>query len=154
MAVPYRRVRAFVMPTFFGPTNILALEVFAAGCPVDISGIYGVPGHVDEAAPLFDSSPFEQLTNVVRPLWANDALCADLVRKGRPRTKHWNQEAFTGAFWADCRSDCAAGGQKANRSGMTVHRAMSWKSVARYRRGMHAQQLGATSCYGNHAQLE
>ncbi|MGO7536936.1 glycosyltransferase, partial [Rhizobium leguminosarum] len=29
----YRRARGFVMPTFFGPTNIPPLEAMVCGCP-------------------------------------------------------------------------------------------------------------------------
>jgi len=38
----YRRARAMVMPTFYGPTNIPPLEAFVAGCPVAVSAVYGM----------------------------------------------------------------------------------------------------------------
>lgn len=47
----YKRARALVMPTFFGPTNIPPLEALICGCPIIVSRIYAMPeqlGDVDQ----------------------------------------------------------------------------------------------------------
>ena len=94
MAEFYRRARALVMPTFFGPTNIPPLEAFAVGCPVAVSGIYGIPEQVGDAALLFDPSSVEDIAQSIKLLWTDDDLCATLVGRGRKRAVAWGQEQF------------------------------------------------------------
>ena len=83
----YRRARAMVMPTFFGPTNIPPLEAFALGCPVAVSNIYGIPEQVGDAALLFDPNSVEEIADCIERLWQDDALCASLISKGHARTE-------------------------------------------------------------------
>ncbi|QWV95079.1 glycosyltransferase family 4 protein [Geomonas oryzisoli] len=90
----YRRARALVMPTFFGPTNIPPLEAFAAGCPVAISDRYGMPEQAGDAALFFDPESVEAIAETVRRLWTDDALCAELVRRGTERAASWGQVQF------------------------------------------------------------
>ncbi|WP_051338817.1 glycosyltransferase family 4 protein [Sulfuricella denitrificans] len=90
----YRRARALVMPTFFGPTNIPPLEAFALGCPVAISGIYGIPEQVGDAALLFDPRSVEDVTDAVERLWRNDGLCDELRDKGYACSRRWQQDDF------------------------------------------------------------
>jgi glycosyltransferase involved in cell wall biosynthesis len=94
MAELYRRARALVMPTYFGPTNIPPLEAFAAGCPVAISGIYGIPDQVGDAALLFDPASVDEIARCIKRLWTEDDLCAMLVRKGKERSAAWGQPQF------------------------------------------------------------
>ncbi|MGE3319012.1 MAG: glycosyltransferase family 4 protein [Candidatus Berkiella sp.] len=79
----FRRARALVMPTFFGPTNIPPLEAFALGCPVAISDIYGMKAQLAEAALYFDPLSPESIAVQVRRLWQDDALCQELKAKGK-----------------------------------------------------------------------
>lgn len=90
----YRRARALVMPTFFGPTNIPPLEAFAIGCPVLISNRYGMPEQAGDAALLFDPDSVEELAGCIRRIWSDDLLCAELVQKGRERSAAWGPEQF------------------------------------------------------------
>lgn len=90
----YRRARAMVMPTFYGPTNIPPLEAFAAGCPVAISGIYAMPEQAGGAALHFDPESPEEIAGCIERLWTDDGLCARLVEKGRERAANWTQEHF------------------------------------------------------------
>jgi glycosyltransferase involved in cell wall biosynthesis len=90
----YRRARALIMPTFFGPTNIPPLEAFASGCPVGVSGIYGIPEQVGDAALLFDPSSIEEIAVCVEKLWANDELCASLSAKGKAYSETWGPTQF------------------------------------------------------------
>lgn len=90
----YRRARALIMPTFFGPTNIPPLEAFVVGCPVAISGIYGIPEQVGDAALLFDPESIDEIAESVKRLWTDDKLCAELAEKGRKKAAIWGQAQF------------------------------------------------------------
>ncbi len=90
----YRRARALVMPTYYGPTNIPPLEAFVAGCPVAISGIYGMPEQVGDAALLFDPNSVDEIADCIGRLWTDDKLCMDLAEKGKERAASWGQKQF------------------------------------------------------------
>lgn len=85
MPTLYRRARALIMPTFFGPTNIPPLEAFAFDCPVACSAIYAMPQQVGDAALLFDPTSITQIAEAIVRLWRDDELCASLIAKGRLR---------------------------------------------------------------------
>lgn len=78
MPALYRNARGMVMPSFFGPTNIPALEAIAMDCPVAVSGIYAVPAQLGDAALYFDPSSVDSIAAAVRALWTDDALVATL----------------------------------------------------------------------------
>jgi len=90
----YRRARAMIMPSFFGPTNIPPLEAFAAGCPAAVSNIYGMPEQVGKAALLFDPHSVREIALTIYKLWTDPSLRADLSRWGMQRFKQWNQAHF------------------------------------------------------------
>ena len=90
----YRRARAMIMPTFFGPTNIPPLEAFVLGCPVAVSSIYGMPKQVGDAALLFNPNSVDEIANCIKRLWTDDNLCKELVEKGYKRTEEWGQKQF------------------------------------------------------------
>lgn len=94
----YRRARAMVMPTFFGPTNIPPLEAFVLGCPVAVSNIYGIPEQVGDAALLFDPNSVEEIAGCIERLWQDDVLCASLISKGHARSVLWSQQRFSQAL--------------------------------------------------------
>jgi glycosyltransferase involved in cell wall biosynthesis len=94
MPALYRRARALVMPTYYGPTNIPPLEAFTVGCPVAISGSYGMPEQVGDAALLFNPDSVEEIAECIRRLWTDDTLCADLSERGKRRAAHWGQSQF------------------------------------------------------------
>ena len=106
----YRRARALVMPTFLGPTNIPPLEAFACDCPVAISGIYGMPEQLGDAALYFDP-----VGNGDRrrhgAAWTDDALCETLRQRGREKIAQWNLAAFTQRFGQIL--DAVTGGERA-----------------------------------------
>lgn len=90
----YRRARALVMPTFFGPTNIPQLEAFVLECPVATSNIYGIPEQVGDAALLFDPTSVTDIANAIEQLWYDDGLCLKLIIKGKERAGKWGQLQF------------------------------------------------------------
>lgn len=90
----YRRARALIMPTFFGPTNIPPLEAFALGCPVAVSDIYGIAEQVGDAALLFDPLSTQEMANAIQRLWLDDELCRTLAARGTDRSMQWRQVDF------------------------------------------------------------
>lgn len=94
----YRRARAMIMPTFFGPTNIPPLEAMANRCPVAVSKIYGMPEQLGDAALYFDPNDIDEMSEVMEKLWVDDQLCLSLISKGELKTKKWGQKQFTEKF--------------------------------------------------------
>jgi glycosyltransferase involved in cell wall biosynthesis len=94
----YRRARALVMPTFYGPTNIPPLEAFVAGCPVAISGIYGMPEQAGDAALFFDPKSESEIADCIYRLWTDDCLCAELKVKGMIQASNWGQKQYNERF--------------------------------------------------------
>lgn len=90
----YRRARALVVPTFFGPTNIPPLEAIAVGCPVAVSGIYAMPEQLGDAALYFDPLSVEEIARTIQHLWEDNALCHELSRHGLLRSRQWTQAHF------------------------------------------------------------
>lgn len=90
----YRRARALVMPTFFGPTNIPPLEAWALQCPVGISGIYGMKEQLGDGALYFDPESIDDMANKMKMLWANDELCQTLVQNGIQKHQELNFDKF------------------------------------------------------------
>jgi glycosyltransferase involved in cell wall biosynthesis len=94
----YRAARALVMPTFLGPTNIPPLEAFACGCPVAISGIYGMPEQLGDAALYFDPKSVPDIARTLDRLWRDDGLCEILRAKGARHAAAWGQPQFNARF--------------------------------------------------------
>lgn len=94
----YRRARALVMPTFFGPTNIPPLEAMALGCPVGASNVYAMPEQIGEAGLLFDPKSVLQIAETIFKLASNDQLCDRLSNAGKARVANWTQDHFNKRF--------------------------------------------------------
>jgi glycosyltransferase involved in cell wall biosynthesis len=94
----YRRARALVMPTFFGPTNIPPLEAFTCGCPVAVSDIYGMSEQARGCALLFDPSSVSDIAATIERLWLDDDLCRDLSERSIAYAAYWNKTSFSQAL--------------------------------------------------------
>ncbi len=90
----YRRARAMIYPSLFGPTNIPPLEAMALGCPCAVSNVYAMPEQVGDAALVFDPKDEQAMADALTRLWNDDALCADLSRRGKARAAAWTQTEF------------------------------------------------------------
>jgi glycosyltransferase involved in cell wall biosynthesis len=90
----YIRARALVMPTFFGPTNIPPLEALASGCPVIISGIYGIEEQLKDAALYFNPLNIADIAQKIVMVWGDNALANDLCSKGLARSSKYGQGDF------------------------------------------------------------
>lgn len=94
MAELYRRARALVMPTLFGPTNIPPLEAINVGCPVAVSRIYAMPEQLGDAALYFDPHSVAEIAATIERLWQDDTLCTELRQRGFVRAQRWTQTDF------------------------------------------------------------
>lgn len=90
----YRHATALVMPTFFGPTNIPPLEAMSLDCPVAISDIYGMREQLGDAALYFNPADPRTIAGAVRRLWTEAELRAQLIERGRVKTRQWNPTKF------------------------------------------------------------
>jgi glycosyltransferase involved in cell wall biosynthesis len=90
----YRRARALVYATYFGPCNIPPLEALAAGCPMALSDVASMPDRVGDAALTFDPDSFEEIADCIRRLWSDDQLCARLALRAKERDALWGQPQY------------------------------------------------------------
>lgn len=90
----YRLSAGLVMPTFFGPTNLPALEAWHYGRAVVTSDIPGVREQTGNAGLLVDPRSPEQLADAMLRLWRDPVLAADLARRGRPRLAAYRWKDF------------------------------------------------------------
>jgi glycosyltransferase involved in cell wall biosynthesis len=95
MAGFFRRARAFVMPSFFGPTNIPPLEAMYHGCPALVSNSYEMPEQCGDAAIAFDPKDPESLSKLIARIWTDDDLVQDLAAKGKVRSALYSGVHFT-----------------------------------------------------------
>lgn len=94
----FKRARAMIMPTHFGPTNIPPLEAFVCGCPVAVSAVYAMPGLYGEAAVTFDPKSIAEIAATLEKLWRDDTLCATLREKGQAFARDHDQAKFNHAL--------------------------------------------------------
>lgn len=94
----YLKAKGLVMPTYFGPTNIPPLEAIFLNCPVAVSGIYGMPEQLQNAALYFTPSDVDDIAEKIKDLWLNQSTRDMLVANGIELTKHWNKIAFNKKF--------------------------------------------------------
>jgi glycosyltransferase involved in cell wall biosynthesis len=90
----YSRSRGLVMPTFFGPTNIPPLEAMTLGCPVLISGIYGMREQCGDAALYFSPDSINDIKESMIRLWLDDVLCEQLGKNGQKKSATWGRAQF------------------------------------------------------------
>ncbi|MCY7359486.1 MAG: glycosyltransferase family 4 protein [Rudanella sp.] len=81
----YQQALAFVFPSFNEGFGIPVLEAFSGGCPVLLSGQSSLPEVGGSAALYFDPKNDESIASVVEQVILDDALRADLSRRGSDR---------------------------------------------------------------------
>ena len=70
----YKRARALVFPTFFGPTNIPPLEAIASECVPIVSDIYGMKDQLGELALYFNPLDENEIAKKIISAWQGDDL--------------------------------------------------------------------------------
>ena len=95
LQVLYKKAKALVMPTFFGPANIPVWEAFALGCPVITSNVYGVPEQVGDAGLLVNPRSIEDIADKIYRVYMDKGLREELSKKGLSRVKHPGLKSYT-----------------------------------------------------------
>jgi glycosyltransferase involved in cell wall biosynthesis len=90
----YAGAVALVMPTFFGPTNLPALEAWALDCAVISSDIRGIREQIGDAGLVVDPRSAEALADAMVRVWTDDELRRRLVERGRARTAAYSAAEF------------------------------------------------------------
>ncbi|MGC2063693.1 MAG: glycosyltransferase family 1 protein [Thermodesulfovibrionales bacterium] len=88
----YRKARALVMPTFFGPANIPVWEAFASGCPVLTSDVHGISEQVGDAGLLFDPKSPDDIAEKLQTLLMDNQLRENIVRAGYEKIRDLTPE--------------------------------------------------------------
>jgi glycosyltransferase involved in cell wall biosynthesis len=94
MSALYAGAVALVMPTFFGPSNIPALEAWKLNCPVITSDIRGIREQTGNAALLVHPDSVEAITEAILRLWTDEGLRQQLIERGRARLRNFTPEDF------------------------------------------------------------
>lgn len=94
MAALYTLSAGLVMPTFFGPTNIPPLEAWHLGRPVITSDIRGLREQNGDASLLVDPRSPQALAEAMQRLWRDEALCTQLVTRGKNRLASYSWSSF------------------------------------------------------------
>lgn len=90
----YRRARALIYASCYGPTNLPPLEAMALGCPMALAEVTCMPHRVGDAALVFHQDSVDEMADCMRRLWTDDELCAELAARGKARTAEWEQAQF------------------------------------------------------------
>ena len=70
----------------------------ALGCPAAVSEIYAMPEQCGDAALYLRPDCADSIARVMRLLWTDDALCADLRAKGLRRAASWTNRHVAERF--------------------------------------------------------
>lgn len=100
MSALYAGALALVMPTFFGPTNIPAIEAFEFDCPVITSDIRGIREHVGDAALLVDPTSAPSIAEAINRVATEPGLRADLAKRGRAWLAGYTRDDYLTALRA------------------------------------------------------
>ncbi|HVS51474.1 MAG TPA: glycosyltransferase family 1 protein [Opitutaceae bacterium] len=96
----FRHARALVFPSLFEGFGIPVVEAMHSGCPVACSGTTGLPEVANGDALYFDPNDVADIARAIGRVWADDALCADLARRGRARAAHFTPERLVAGHLA------------------------------------------------------
>lgn len=84
--------RALVYPSLYEGFGLPVLEGFAAGLPVISSNTTSIPEVAGDAALLVDPNRTDEIADAMLRVAEDDALAADLVKRGRQRLKGFTWE--------------------------------------------------------------
>jgi glycosyltransferase involved in cell wall biosynthesis len=93
----YRLARMVVFPSLFEGGGMPIFEAFATGVAVACSNVTCIPQQAGDAAVLFDPSDPASIAEAMVRLWNDDALRAELARRGAQRVARftWDRTART-----------------------------------------------------------
>jgi glycosyltransferase involved in cell wall biosynthesis len=88
----YRLATMFVFPSLYEGFGLPPLEAMAAGAPVITSNVSSLPEVVGDAAVLIDPRDAASIATAMARVIGDEALRADLVRRGHERVKAFSWE--------------------------------------------------------------
>ena len=77
----YKRAKALVYPTFFGPTNIPPLEAIVSGCVPIVSDIYGMKDQLGKLAIYFNPMDEQEIANKIILAWSDDIAFYEIKKR-------------------------------------------------------------------------
>jgi glycosyltransferase involved in cell wall biosynthesis len=95
-----RQSRALVYPSLFEGFGLPVVEAFAAGTAVVSANTTSIPEVAADAALLVDPTSLDQLRHAMLTLAQDDALRAELVRRGAERARRFSWETTVQATLA------------------------------------------------------
>lgn len=81
----YQMARCLTVPSLFEANSLPIFEAWAEGIPVASSNVTALPEQVGDAGLLMDPLDPKDMAGVIERLFNDDALCADLIAKGKRR---------------------------------------------------------------------
>jgi glycosyltransferase involved in cell wall biosynthesis len=98
LAALYRLASVFAFPSLYEGFGLPPLEAMACGTPVVTSRISSLPEVVGDAAVLVDPYNIEDIADGLERVLTDEALCADLVTRGRARATQFSWERSVAAI--------------------------------------------------------
>jgi glycosyltransferase involved in cell wall biosynthesis len=86
----YSLAEVFVLPSLYEGFGLPPLEAMACGCPAIVSDRGSLPEIVGDAAVLIDPENQNSIVAAIRTLEDNQALRAELSRRGIARAKEFS----------------------------------------------------------------
>ncbi|MBI2476186.1 MAG: glycosyltransferase family 4 protein [Candidatus Taylorbacteria bacterium] len=94
MGALYRLATGFIMPTYFGWTNIPLVEAWQMNCPAIYSNVRGCKEQAGDAALLINPKSPEDMAEKIHLLWNNAELRKKLVLNGQKRLSLWTKDDY------------------------------------------------------------
>lgn len=93
----YRLCHSIIVPSKFEAASFPLWEAFLSAVPAACSNVTSLPDQAGDAALIFDPDRPEEIANAVRRLWTDEALCNNLVERGKNRVARftWDRTART-----------------------------------------------------------
>jgi glycosyltransferase involved in cell wall biosynthesis len=100
MKALYRMCRAVVFPSRFEGWGIPITDAMYAGAPVVCSDLEVLRDQTGDAALTFDPEDIDAMADAIAPVWQDNALRAELARRGKERVRRFTWAATADAYRA------------------------------------------------------
>jgi glycosyltransferase involved in cell wall biosynthesis len=105
----FNSARIYLHPSLYEGFGIPLIEAMTVGTPVVTSNVSCLPEIVGEAAMLADPHDYKAIAHALRQVDGDEALRADLIKKGRERAARFTWKACAQATLKVYRELCSAG---------------------------------------------